>query len=238
VAEEMARLEALGARYVFIVDSIFNSSPDHVVGICSALLRRNVAMRWGCFLRPQGLTADLMRLMAQAGLAHIEFGSDSFCDPVLAAYAKQLTFADILHSSELAREAGIDYCHFLICGGPGETAETLAVSFDNSRRLPNPVILAVVGMRIYPGTGLFRRARREGRIAAGTDLLNPAYYLAPGLSPDAVFGQLETFAQRSPNWIVGDATPAYAQMVERLRRRGVVGPLWSYFALLQRIRSA
>ena len=37
---------------------------------------------------------------------------------------------DVLQSSEFAREAGIDYCHFLICGGPGEfsghrTAELL-----------------------------------------------------------------------------------------------------------------
>ena len=109
VAEEMAQIEAAGARYVFIVDSIFNSSPAHVVETCEALLRRKLAVRWGCFLRPQGLTPELMRLMARAGLAHIEFGSDSFCDPVLAAYAKQLTFEDILRSSKLAKAEGIDY---------------------------------------------------------------------------------------------------------------------------------
>ena len=43
-----------------------------------------------------------MKLMVLAGLSHIEFGSDSFCDEVLEAYQKDFTFDDILYSSELA----------------------------------------------------------------------------------------------------------------------------------------
>lgn len=236
VAEEMTLLEAAGAQYVFLVDSIFNSSPQHVVETCEALVRRKSRMRWGCFLRPQGLTPELMRLMVRAGLAHIEFGSDSFCDAVLAAYAKHLTFEDILESSQLARAEQIDYCHYLICGGPGETWETLEAGFANSRRLPDAVVMAVVGMRIYPGTPLARLAEREGQIGRETDLLHPVYYLAPGLSAEAVFGRLVEFARASPNWIVGSADAAYERLVQRLRARGVLGPLWSYFALLQRLQ--
>ena len=164
VAAELEQLQRLGARYVFIVDSIFNSSPRHVTEVCEAILRRNVKMSWGCFLRPQGLTPELMSLMARAGLTHIEFGSDSFCDEVLAAYQKDFTFEDILRSSELARRANVDSCHFLICGGPGETEATLEKSFQNSQRLSGTVIMAVVGMRIYPGTPLFERAVAEGQI--------------------------------------------------------------------------
>ncbi|MEI7731672.1 MAG: lipid biosynthesis B12-binding/radical SAM protein [Verrucomicrobiota bacterium] len=235
VAEEMAQLQAQGVRYVFIVDSIFNSSARHVSDICEAILRRNVQMRWGCFLRPQGLTPDLMKLMARAGLVHIEYGSDSFCDSVLEAYGKRLTFADILHASELAWACKVDYCHFLICGGPGETMETLDEAFQNSLRLPNPVIMAVVGMRLYPGTPLHQRAICEGRVTAETDLLKPCYYLAPDLTADQIFDKMRTFTTRSPSWIPGDPQAGYTQLVERLRKRGVTGPLWSYFAALQRI---
>jgi radical SAM superfamily enzyme YgiQ (UPF0313 family) len=236
VAAEFEQLQRLGARYVFIVDSVFNSSPRHVTEVCEAMLRRKVKLAWGCFLRPQGLTPELMRLMARAGLAHIEFGSDSFSDEVLAAYGKDFTFDDILHSSEQARLANVDFCHFLICGGPGETPVTLGKSFQNSQRLLGAVIMAVVGMRIYPGTPLFERAVSEGRISRDADLLAPAYYLSPDLNAEAVFAQLEQFAQLSPSWIVGDPPPAYASLVQRLRGRGVVGPLWSYFAMLQRLR--
>jgi radical SAM superfamily enzyme YgiQ (UPF0313 family) len=193
-------------------------------------------MSWGCFLRPQGLTADLVKLMARAGLSHIEFGSDSFCDEVLAAYQKDFAFDDICRSSELARAEHVEVCHFLICGGPGESRETLARSFANSQQLQGAVIMAVVGTRIYPGTNLFEQAVSEGQINRDADLLAPKYYLAPGLAAEAVFAQLQEFTHRSPNWIVGDPAPGYASLVERLRRRGVVGPLWSYFAMLQRIQ--
>jgi radical SAM superfamily enzyme YgiQ (UPF0313 family) len=236
VAEEFARLQHHGARYVFIVDSIFNSSPRHVADVCEALLRRGVKMSWGCFLRPKGLTADLVKLMTRAGLSHVEFGSDSFCDEVLTSYQKDFVFDNILHSNELVRGEHVDVCHFLICGGPGESRETLERSFANSQRLEGAVVMAVVGMRIYPGTHLFERAVSEGRITHSTDLLSPEYYLAAGLTAEGVFAQLREFAGRSPSWIVGDPAPGYTDLVERLRRRGVAGPLWSYFAMLQRIQ--
>ncbi|MGA3163284.1 MAG: lipid biosynthesis B12-binding/radical SAM protein [Verrucomicrobiota bacterium] len=235
VAEEMAQLEVLGAKYVFIVDSIFNSSPQHVVETCEAILRRNLKIRWACFLRPQGLTPSLMDIMARAGLAHIEFGSDSLCDSVLEAYGKRFTFDDIRQSSELARQRHVDFCHYLICGGPGETTETLQTSFENSQRLTGAVIMAVVGMRVYPGTALCERALREGRMMADTDLLTPTYYIAPVLTVEEVFARLQQFSARSSNWIIGDPTPAYTRLAEQLRSRGVVGPLWSYFSMIQRL---
>lgn len=235
VAEEIVRLQRQGARYVFFTDSIFNSSRQHVAGICEAILRRNVKMSWGCFLRPQGLTPELMKLMARAGLAHAEFGSDSFCDEVLTAYRKDFSFDDILACSELARQEKVDYCHFLIAGGPGETTATLERGFINSQRLKGAVFMAVVGMRIYPGTQLVERAIAEGCIAHDADLLSPSYYLAPGLTQESIFAQLQHFARRSPSWIAGDPDPAYKALVARLRRRGVIGPLWSYFAMMQRL---
>jgi radical SAM superfamily enzyme YgiQ (UPF0313 family) len=234
VAEEFAQLSRLGAKYAFVVDSVFNSSQRHVADICEAIIRRNLNIAWGCFLRPQGLTAELMQLMARAGLSHAEFGTDSLCDEVLSEYRKGFTFDDVLHSSDHARQAKVDYCHFLIAGGPGETEETLRISHRNSRLLGGSVFLAVVGMRIYPGTTLFDRAVSEGRIKPTADLLKPCYYLADGLSAETVFARLREFSRLSPNWIVGDPSPEYSRLVQRLRQRGVPGPLWSYFSLLQR----
>jgi len=76
----------------------------------------------------------------------------------------------------------------------------------------------------------------EGQITRETDLLTPAYYVAGGFTPEEIFAQLTGFAQSSPNWLVGDPDPAYQQFVARLRQRGVAGPLWSYFAMVQQIK--
>lgn len=235
VAEDFELLQRHGARYAFIVDSVFNSSERHVAETCEALLQRGVKLPWGCFLRPQGLTPDLMGLMARAGLSHIEFGTDSLCDEVLTAYRKDFTFEEVLQSSELARAEKVDFCHFLIAGGPGETETTLEQGFENSRRLNGAVIMAVVGMRIYPGTALSQQAVAEGQITPDADLLKPNYYLAACLTEERVFARLQEFARRAPNWIVGDPDPGYQRLVDRLRQRGVAGPLWSYFSMIQRL---
>jgi radical SAM superfamily enzyme YgiQ (UPF0313 family) len=235
VVSDFEQLQSLGARYAFIVDSVFNSSHSHVAEICKALIHRDCRIRWGCFLRPQNLTRELMELMARVGLTHIEFGSDSFSDEVLAEYEKDLTFDDIRLSNDLARAADIDLCHFVIAGGPGETLRTLKRGFENSLLLGGPLIIAVPGMRIYPGTRLFQRALHEGQIRADSDLLKPTYYLSPNFSLDQLLSHLKHFARESPNWIAGDADPAFERLVIKLRQRGVTGPLWSYFSAAQRL---
>ncbi|MGZ5544666.1 MAG: lipid biosynthesis B12-binding/radical SAM protein [Limisphaerales bacterium] len=235
VTAELRELQSRGAKYVFIVDSVFNSSREPMRAVCNAIISEGIRLKWGCFLRPAGLTDDLMELMAAAGLSHIEFGSDSFCDSVLEAYGKRFTFADILESSDLARKHKVEFCHFLVCGGPDETRETLQQTFENSLRIRDNLALALVGLRIYPGTPLYERAQREGVIEPEDDLLEPRYYLTRELTEPAIFKQLQSFRQLSPSWIVGEAAEQYMAMAKRLRAKGVVGPLWSYFGMIQRL---
>jgi radical SAM superfamily enzyme YgiQ (UPF0313 family) len=235
IADDFEAAIRVGAKYLFVVDSVFNSSPGHVRAICEEIVRRGVRVSWGCFLRPQGLNHELLELMVRAGLSHAEFGSDSFSDSVLEACGKRLTFADIKRSSEAAQQVGLDYCHFLICGGPGETMQTLEECFSKSQELPGAINMAVVGMRIYPGTDLHRRALAEGIVTPHDNLLHPRYYLAPGLETEQVFKVVTGFANRSSNWIVGDPSPEYERLVERLRGRGVIGPLWSYLSMIRRL---
>lgn len=236
VVDELEQLERLGARYVFFVDSVFNSSVAHVTEICEAIVRRGLRLGWCCFLRPKGLTREQMGLMRRAGLRHIEFGADSLSDSVLAEYGKQLDFGDIRISSELAAAEGIDYAHYLICGGPGETYGTLQESFQRSRLLPGATLMARVGMRVYPGTPLHARMLRER--GQTPDLLEPYYYLSPEVTEEGMFEALRANAREMPNWVFEDPPPAYFKMAERLRSRGVVGPLWCYFSMMQRLGGA
>lgn len=235
VADELTIMERHGARYVFVVDSVFNTSPSHVTAICEAILERGLKLKWCCFLRPKNLTRELMQLMGQAGLTHIEFGADSFSDSVLNAYGKQLTFDDILESSQHAAAANIDYAHFLILGGPGETTKTLEETFTNSMRLPGAIIMARVGMRVYPGTPLFKQLQTQSGATQLPPLLKPLYHVAPELTEDQVFTRLREVGSTMPNWIYEDPPPAYYKMADRLRAKGVIGPLWSYIAMMQRM---
>jgi len=42
---------------------------------------------------------------------------------------------------------------------------------------------------------------------------------------------------KSHNWIIGDPPPDFLLTMDKLRKRGVRGPMWEYVELLQRFES-
>jgi radical SAM superfamily enzyme YgiQ (UPF0313 family) len=230
VVDEIEQVIAAGADYLFFVDSVFNINNNHVASICEEILRRKITCQWSCFLRPKGLTSDLMKLMKQAGLSHIEFGSDSLCNSVLESYGKNITFDDIYESSEFAREHQVHYAHFLIAGGPGETESTLIEGFENSKRLKRTVFFPFAGMRIFPGTALFSKAIEDGFVKKQQDFLDPVFYLSPSLDQARIRKLHEGFKAQMPNWVIDDVSPQMKAVMDGLRRKGVRGPLWEFLA--------
>ena len=239
VVEEMRRLAGMGVRYTFIVDSVFNTRPDHVMEVCEALARADTGVHWECFLRPRNASREMLALMQRAGMRHVEFGSDSFSDPVLKAYGKSFAFEEIHRTSVDAHELGLHYSHFIIFGGPGETPESIEESLARSETLPGSYFFGTLGMRIYPHTPLWRQLAPEKNGESPADYLRePRFYLAPGLTVNELFGRLSAFRSSHPNWIIGDPPPSFVETIGRLRKRGVRGPAWEYIEFLQRTQAS
>ncbi|MFT3782492.1 MAG: radical SAM protein [Nibricoccus sp.] len=239
VVAEMRRLAELGVKYTFIVDSVFNTRPDHVRDVCNSLIQAKLGIEWECFLRPSRLiTREVLEMMRDAGLRHVEFGSDSFSDPVLKRYGKSFVYKEIEDCSHLAHELKLNYSHFLIVGGPGETPETLEETIARTKLLPGSYYFATIGMRVYPGTPLWRELNPEKNgEAPGDYLVEPRFYLAPGFDVKTVYDRLNAVRLQSHNWIIGDPPPDYLVTIDKLRRRGVQGPMWEYVELLQRFEA-
>ena len=236
IVDELRQMSAHGIRYVFFVDSVFNTKTSHVVETCEAILRAKLDLQWECFLRPGGLTKELLQLMQRAGLRHIEFGSDSFSDTTLASYGKNLKFSEIHEASQLAHSVGVQYSHFLILGGPGETADTVEETLSRATTLPAAFFFATIGMRIYPDTDLWKQFAPERQGETAADYLEiPRFYLAPGLPAQGLHTRLRELQRTASNWIVGDPPVAFAQALTKLRKRGVRGPMREYVDLLQRL---
>ncbi len=237
VAAELARMAAGGARQVFFVDSVFNTNTRHVIEVCEAILRSGVKLHWECFLRPRdGITRELLELMQRAGLNHIEFGSDSFCDEVLRSYGKSFNFAQIHSASTLADELKIRYTHFLILGGPGETPATMEQTIARAATLPNALYFATIGMRVYPGTPLWRQMILQQPECEDRDwLLEPRFYIETPLTVEGIHDRLKQVRQGASNWAIGDPPPAFVETLAKLRRRGKGANMWEYVELMQRL---
>jgi radical SAM superfamily enzyme YgiQ (UPF0313 family) len=110
-------------------------------------------------------------------------GFESGSEQILRYINKHFSPGEVRRGTDLLATHGIRRMGFLLLGGPGETPETAAHSLAFARSLGLDALKITVGIRIYPGTPLARRALSEGVIQPGDDLLEPRFYLAPGLEP-------------------------------------------------------
>jgi radical SAM superfamily enzyme YgiQ (UPF0313 family) len=212
-----------GINYVFFTDSVFNISNSFNIDLCKKILKKGLKIKWGAYFSPHGLDKKTLQLYAEAGLTHIEFGTESLSDTTLRNYGKHFTVKEALDVSDLCNETGIYYSHFLILCGYGETEETINEGFENSKRFTNTVFFPYIGMRIYPGTRLQKYAIRDGIIEADDDLLEPAYYLAKGID----YSTLKERADKTGRRFVFPDEDVVTVM-NKLRERKRKGMLWHH----------
>ena len=242
VADEMERLRReLGAMEQFVVDSSFNAGEEHLVAVCEELCRRRerhgaalAGVSFSCYLQPRVADPAVFRLLAAAGCTSVDFGVDSAAEELLPALGKSFSVADLRLSTRAALEAGLDVCHSLLFGGPGETPETVRETVRVTDELAPTAVVAMVGMRIYPGTRLADVARDEGVIGEREPLLQPRFYAAGRAADDPRVAWLsrQVMAAAAPrrNWFLPGARDWSAAWGPRLLRRlGKPGPLWRNF---------
>jgi radical SAM superfamily enzyme YgiQ (UPF0313 family) len=226
VADTAVALQEAGAKYLFVTDSTFNCSVSHSLAVAKAFIRAGLAIPWGAFFAPLDVPHDYYRIMADAGLAHVEFGTESLSDAVLAAYGKPFRKTDVFRAHRMALDAGVHVAHYLMPGGPGEDEATLSETLAAADKLEKTVLFFFCGVRIYPHTALYDLALREGQISPGQDLLTPVFYQSGKLTSDAIKEKLAAHADGRSHWLIGSGGDKTAKVVSRLYARGHHGPLW------------
>lgn len=228
-AEMMLLREKYAVPHVFFVDDVFTHPPEHAAAVCEMLLKRGVKMRWSCFASPHGISKKLLVLMKKAGCTHIEFGSDALSDKLLARLRKPFTVKDILKASRLCKAVGIKCAHYIIFGAPGENRASLKEGFKVINKLKGDAIIAMLGIRIYPGTGLEKISIKEGVISARTNLLFPRFYLSSEISTDELTEKVREFTLANFHCVVpGLGIRSSEAMHKILRKHYHEGPLWGY----------
>jgi radical SAM superfamily enzyme YgiQ (UPF0313 family) len=177
----VADLAGRGFRRFYFVDNNFNVPRGQALALCEGL--RGLGLAWRCILYPRPVDEPLVRAMAGSGCVEASIGFESGSRSILKGMNKHFTPGDARSAVGLLAAHGIRSMGFLLLGGPGETRETAARSLAFARSLGLDGLRVTVGIRIYPDTPLARRAQRDGLIAPGDDLLEPRFYLAPGLEP-------------------------------------------------------
>lgn len=229
VAGKTARaLQDKGARYLFITDSVFNSEPNHNLEVAKAFTRNGVSIPWGAFMAPMKMPKTYFKQLAEAGLTHVEFGTESLCNRVLKTYGKPFSRSQVLQTHDDALHAGLHVAHYFLLGGPGENAETLEITLTRAGELFRSVAFFFCGIRVYPGTRLYDQALAENLISETQDLLSPFFYQSPGINRDDVVQYVQDKAGNRNNWIIAAGDEQTSRLLNQMHARGYTGPLWEY----------
>jgi len=94
----------------------------------------------------------------------------------------------------------------------------------------------MLGIRIYPGTGLEQYALSEGVIEKNSNLVYPYFYISHGLK-----GKLEDIIREKAlmrrQWIVPGLEINITQnLLEQIRKFKIRGPLWELVGRMKRPR--
>jgi lipid biosynthesis B12-binding/radical SAM protein len=211
-------------KYIFFVDSVFNDDEGAYLDVLAEMERRKINIPWTAFIKPGGLTDEIIVRMKKTGFAAAEVGADAACDTTLRKMGKSFTFDDVIACNELFERHEIAVSHFFMFGGPGETEETVQEGIRNILGLKKCVAFIFMGIRILPNTPLARLALKEKLIAPDEGMLKPIYYISPAVDK---------------NWLEQTLTRAFADVrhcvfppdtfdnsLQLLHKLGYTGPMW------------
>ena len=236
VVEEIRQLVEEGVDYIYFVDDIFNYPPSFAEALCREIIRSKVDVKWSAFVNPSFLNETLLQWMKEAGCVGVEFGTDSGSSRMLENYKKSFTREDIIQSSSLCLKLNINHCHYLLFGGPGEDSETIEESFQLMDHLDPTAVIAMLGIRIYPGTEMEKISIDQGVIHQDSHLIDPHFYISPKLG-ERLKEIIQEKALARKRWIVPGLEINITQnLIEQIRRFRVRGPLWELVGRMKRPR--
>jgi lipid biosynthesis B12-binding/radical SAM protein len=225
IADEVERLQkTYGINTFYFTDSIFNDEEGGYLNVAETLVRRGIKIKWAAFFRPDEISKDRMCLLKRSGLYAIEAGSDAASDETLSGLNKQFTFDDVYEFNQSCVDAQIPCAHYVIFGGPGETAETVKKGLSNVEKLKNCIVFAFSGIRIFPNTTIQAQAVKEGVLRNSDSLLKPTYYFSPEINVEAMDNMVKSGFEGRRDRIFPPSQGI--EMARIMNRHGYYGLLW------------
>ena len=230
VVDEIEKLQQdYGPHPIFFVDSILNFPRGHIEAICEEILKCHLNIRWSCYATPIKLDHHQAQLMARAGCEGIELGTDAVDDEQLARLGKSFNAEIAERANRYCIEAGLKVCQTIIFGAPGETKNSVRATCKALRKMKPTAVVAMTGVRLYPGTPLSQSLIEEGLVHQKDIGLLPAFYIDPAVL-DFLPGFLQQQAYEAGNWVLPGLVEPILPLSQRvLRGIGISGPLWRLF---------
>lgn len=193
------------------VDSVFNAPVEHCVALLEGLIRRPWRANLTAMgVSPRHLDQGILDLMWRAGFRSFMMSPESAADAMLSRYQKGFDKDVLIHATEAINRSPFTVFWYFLLGGPGENRDTVHETLDfvtryltGGRRGPYHIAHFFLGVRLYPGTKLWKLAWEEGLIHRGSNPLEQLWYVSPQLDLDETLGALTQLTATHPEVVLG-----------------------------------
>jgi radical SAM superfamily enzyme YgiQ (UPF0313 family) len=150
-----------GIDAILFYDDNFTLNRRRVRATCDLMMERKVDVAWRCYSRVNGVNADLLRKMKEAGCCEIVFGVESGSQRTLDLAHKGIRVEESIKAIRLCHEIGISTKSYLMIGFPWETKQDIEQTLDFiDEILPSQIHLVIVVP--FPGTSLEQMLLKQG----------------------------------------------------------------------------
>ena len=208
----------LGKINFEFVDSTFNDPKGHAEEICRQIIKRKIPVTFRTMgINPVNVTPELIHLMKEAGFRQIDCTPDTASERMLVSLKKNFKKQHIIRAAKLFRDAEMPVMWFFLLGGPGENMESIKETEDFITENVYQWDMAHLsaGMRIYPGTCLYKIAIKENKISKGDNLLKPVYYQPDALSLYEINKLILDISMRHHNCVPSSESSPPPEMIQR-----------------------
>ncbi len=242
VNEMISAKERLGNVLFEFIDSTFNMPVEHAEAICKEIIKKGLSTRIRTMgINPAGVTENLIKLMKEAGFVQIDCTPDTASSGILSSMRKGFTLDTLKRCADLLQKYDLPTMWFFIFGSPGETEETVRETFTFIDKFINRKDLVHVseGIRIFPHTGLYDVAVKEGIISKDNSLFEPAFYVSPTIEKNLLSGLLKEMIAKRTNVVHAmDSTPDPELLKRALdirRKQGMTEPVFRILLKLKQM---
>lgn len=175
-------------NYIALREELFASDTRRVIDFCNRI--RSYPLTWSIQLRIDSVTPSVVSALAASGCRYVFLGIESADDEILRSMRKHITIRQVEEALELTARAGLATRSSLILGDAIESEEsarrTLQWWHDYRHRFAIDLGLIIA----FPGSALYRQARRNGRIPDPVQFLRdgcPTINLSIRMNDEAYF---------------------------------------------------
>lgn len=165
MVDELQNLkERWGMRHVCFADDVFSSEREPTLALCREIVERKLKIAWHATTRVDALDEELVISMKEAGCYGLSLGIETGSASVMQKIHKSVDIETGEKAIKLCRKIGIHTTALMIVGYIGETYDTVKETREFLRRCRPNTVSAAGGLWIFPGTGVYSRAKKEGLI--------------------------------------------------------------------------